>query len=110
MKRGSDSKAGVYFEFFEAVKTAEAQAVARSVATIQAASRKSWQAAAWWLERKHPDEWGRKERHEHVGKDGEPIKLDMDPRDALLARLETIARNESMVNHDGGGKADHETA
>ena len=80
MKRGEKSQKGSYFEFFEAVKKAEAQAIARNVAVIQSAAKETWQAAAWWLERKHPQDWGKKERHEHVGKDGEPIHLDVDPR------------------------------
>ena len=32
-----------------------------------------WTANAWHLERKHPERWGRKERHEITGKDGGPI-------------------------------------
>ena len=47
-----------YGEFADAIKKAEADAVARNVALIQAAAPKSWQAAAWWLERKYTTEWG----------------------------------------------------
>lgn len=102
MKRGESSQKGTYFEFFESVKKAEAQAVARNVAVIQSAAKDSWQAAAWWLERKYPQEWGKKDRLEHVGKDDEPIQPGNDPRGILLARLDGIARNESMVT--GGEK------
>lgn len=105
MKWGEKSRKGVYFEFFESVKKAEAQSVARNVAVIQSAAKETWQAAAWWLERKHPQDWGKKERHEHVGKDGEPLQLDIDPKDKLISRLQGIARNESMVI-DGGSEAD----
>ena len=101
---------GVYFEFFEAIKKAEAQAEARNVAVIQTAARDSWQAAAWWLERKYPQEWGKKERHEHVGKDGEPIELDIDPKDKLMTRLQDIARKESMVTGDGREQEQSEEA
>ncbi len=97
MNWGEKGRKGLYFEFFESVKKAEAQAVARNVTVIQTAARDSWQAAAWWLERKHPGEWGKKERHEHVEKDGEPVQLGIDPKDKLLSRLGDIARNESMV-------------
>ena len=55
--------------------------------------------------RKHPQDWGKKERHEHVGKDGEPLQLDTDPKDKLISRLQDIARNESMVM-DSGSEAD----
>lgn len=33
-----------------------------SVGVIRHAARDTWQAAAWWLERRYPDEWGRKDR------------------------------------------------
>jgi hypothetical protein len=59
MRWGEKSRKGLYFSFFESVKKAEAQAIARNVAVIQTAAKDSWQAAAWWLERKHPHEWGK---------------------------------------------------
>ena len=43
--------------FAEVVKRAEEEAVARNVALINQAASKSWQAAAWWLERRRPDDW-----------------------------------------------------
>jgi len=100
MKRGEKSQKGLYFEFFESVKKAEAQSIARNVAVIQSAAKDTWQAAAWWLERKHPQDWGKKERHEHVGKNGEPIQLDVDPKDKLMSKLQNIARNESIAAGD----------
>lgn len=47
--------------FRAGVKRAEAEAVALRLAVIQAAAAKSWQAAAWWLERRHPDQWAKVE-------------------------------------------------
>ena len=39
-------------------------------------SAPNWQAAAWLLERKYPDDWGRRERHELTGTDdGKPITI-----------------------------------
>lgn len=35
-----------------------------------------WQAAAWRLERKNPRRWGRTDKHEISGRDGEPVKVD----------------------------------
>ena len=45
--------------FSVAIKKAEAECKAARIATILKASEKSWQAAAWWLERRCPDEYGR---------------------------------------------------
>jgi len=55
----SDDQALRYAAFYEAVEEARAKAVARNVANIQAAAEDSWQAAAWWLERTHPEHFAR---------------------------------------------------
>ncbi len=52
------TKRAPYLAFSNAVKKAEADAIARAVATIIIAGRKTWQAHAWWLERKWPEDWG----------------------------------------------------
>ena len=41
------------------ISRAQGQAVADRLALINTAATKSWQAAAWWLERKYPHDWGR---------------------------------------------------
>ena len=60
-------------EFAEAVKKAESDAEVRNVAIIQKAADSTWQAAAWWLERKHKAEWS--SRVEQTGADGSPVKV-----------------------------------
>lgn len=63
MREGAQTKNGLKRRFYEAVKKAEARAIARNVALIQKAAQEgNWQAAAWWLERKFPDEWGKKDK------------------------------------------------
>jgi transposase len=37
-------------------------------------SRREWQAAAWMLERSHPERWGRRDRMELSGPGGEALK------------------------------------
>lgn len=75
IKRGQEETAGEFSEFFEAIKSAEAKAEVESVALIrQAAQEGQWQAAAWFLERRKPSDWGRKDRHEISGINGEAIK------------------------------------
>lgn len=52
-----------YANFYDSVKDAESEAEIANVALIrQAAMAGTWTAAAWWLERKFPDRWGRKDR------------------------------------------------
>jgi len=71
LERGQKAKTGPYSDFSDAIQKAQADAETRNVALIaKAAKDGTWTAAAWWLERKYPERWGRKERHEVTGKDG----------------------------------------
>ena len=74
MEKGEEAASGIYRDFWDAVKKASAQAEVRNVTAIE--RDPSWQAKAWWLERKHNDRWGRKERHELTGADGGPVAID----------------------------------
>jgi transposase len=65
-----------FVDFIDAIEKAQADAETRNVALIaKAAQEGTWTAAAWWLERKYPERWGRKDRHEVTGKDGEPFSI-----------------------------------
>ena len=75
MSLGERARSGKYLEFLEAVKKAEADAEVRTVALIETAAHENWQAAAWWLERKHNERWGRKERQEITGAEGGPLQV-----------------------------------
>jgi hypothetical protein len=51
-----------YREFREAVKKAEAAAEAKRIQIITEAAKEDWKAAAWYLERRYPERWGRRDR------------------------------------------------
>jgi hypothetical protein len=57
LARGKRQRCGKFRELLAAIKKAEADAVVRNVAIIQKAASKTWQAAAWWLERKRANDW-----------------------------------------------------
>ena len=61
------------------IKEAEQRAMHRNLMVIQQASKRSWQAAAWWMERKYPEKWGRREfvRSEVSGPNGGPVKTEV---------------------------------
>lgn len=71
MKRGREAKYKSKFsEFMEAVKKAESEAEKYHVGIIKKAAKEKWTASAWYLERKYPERWGRRQQVqlEHSGK------------------------------------------
>ena len=75
MKKGESAKSGDYFEFFDAIKEAENNAMMEWLILINKAARDgSWQAAAWKLERRYPEMYGRT-RHEVTGADGNELVI-----------------------------------
>lgn len=46
----------------DAIKKAEADAEIEMVEQVRKAAKRTWTAAAWWLERKVPNDWGKRER------------------------------------------------
>ena len=75
-------------EFSAAIKEAEGAAAVGWLAKIEkAANDGEWQAAAWKLERRYPEMYGRKvndNRNTHSGPNGGPIPIQpFDPRIAL---------------------------
>jgi transposase-like protein len=74
LEQGKKATHGLKREFYEAVTQAEAKAVLRNIKIIQKAAETNWQAAAWWLERKFPEEFGRKDRI-NFGTDEDGLKI-----------------------------------
>lgn len=103
-----------YVEFSNAVEKALADAEVRDVMLIGKAAEENWQAAAWRLERKFPDRWGRRDKFalEHSGKDGGPIEtshkeeLDLSNlTDKELEQLERIIAKSTDVGTDTAGES-----
>lgn len=66
-----------YRAFRAAVLLADATAEDVHLTRINQASRAgAWQASAWFLERKYPDRWGRKDKVQHEGADAFAAFLD----------------------------------
>lgn len=80
----------------DAVKKAMAESEQRDLDVIDRAAQEGvWQAAAWRLERKHPDRWGRqsKVQLEHSGPGGGPIELE-----ARVENLKQILSDPEAIN------------
>ena len=78
LSEGEKAKSGLKRELWDTIKKAEKDAIARNVALIQRAAQDgNWQAAAWWLERKYFEDWGRKDKVDlSADKDGFKIVVE----------------------------------
>lgn len=100
----------VYAAFVTAVEAAQAQAEVRDVKAIaEAAEDGDWRAAAWRLQHRHPERWGRQElRVEHdlaEGAAGRGVDLVRSLRASADGRaaLEALSRGlEGLAGDDGG--------
>lgn len=57
IRRGKAEREGIYYDFAQAVEGAKARGEVALLSTVKAASTRTWQAAAWMLERSRPDRW-----------------------------------------------------
>lgn len=62
MRDGARAKKGALHDFSRAIKKAEYLAHSQGLARLRSHGGKSWQADAWFLERRWPHLWGRKDR------------------------------------------------
>ena len=97
-KAKADDSEPEYLEFMEAVEKARSAVTLRMAGRVLAAADDgSWQAGAWWLERSHPDQYGR--RTNLAGPNGGAIEVKTDDEDredrlrALVQQALEDARN-----------------
>lgn len=74
--RNGRAASGVYVAFAADVRRAEAEFVTRALTHIQRAASQDgqWTAAAWLLERRHPEDFGRVERPNAEPEDSRPLR------------------------------------
>jgi hypothetical protein len=84
-----------YLSLVEAVEEAQAEAEVRNVALIQRSAQSTWQAAAWWLERKMPAKWGRYDRQEITGAGGGPVQLNVSTEDLEQKVAQVLSKRKA---------------
>lgn len=73
--------------FLEAIKKGEKTLITANLANIQVAAKKQWQASAWVLERRFPNEYGRRDKLELSGDASNPLRYANLSDDELDAKL-----------------------
>ena len=73
--KGERGRRGLYKDLLDKLKAAEMEGMKANLQTIHNASKDSWQAAAWLLERRFPQQWAKTVRNEISGIEGKPIKI-----------------------------------
>ena len=56
-----------FLEFLESIRTAEASSEISNVTRVRGAAGGDWKAAAWFLERRFRNRWGRNVKVKHAG-------------------------------------------
>jgi hypothetical protein len=74
-----------YAAFAAAAEIARAEAEAKAVRMIRTSGREDWRAWAWYLERSHPDRWGRQTKTELSGPGGRPLMISLKDLHAAAA-------------------------
>lgn len=99
----------VYPEFADAFKTAEGEASVGWLRKIEeAADGGAWQAAAWKLERRYPDEYGR-HTVSVTGANGGPVNVSVNldaAREIIAERLARIAIARASAESERNGADD----
>lgn len=87
-----------YLEILEAIKRGREKFIERNLLLIQVASQDSWQAAAWLLERKFPDEFGLKmQRFDETNDLNSVSKISDEELEKRYNRLLEKARDDRTV-------------
>jgi hypothetical protein len=97
-----------FIEFRDAIQKARAEAESHYLGIVRAATVKSWQAAAWWLERRVPRRWGRWGPSPAPEKKQKPNdKYTNMPEEELLERLKiaVVEVEESIAQKNAANKA-----
>lgn len=87
----------LYVQFFQAVVQAKARSKIRSVLRIDKAALKDWRADAWLLERRFPEEFGKRDQVKvHEAEKGEPFR----PPGSHSKLLETLKKLSELDDEE----------
>lgn len=105
LRKGNRAKNGIYREFLDRIKRAQAEAEIKDVKQIETAAEEQWQAAAWRLERRNYKRWGKKDKlqQEVIFNWREQVKQAGYEPDELFRNLVEAARERTQSTIGGSG-------
>ena len=103
LKRGERERSGLYRDLYLAVDKAEAKAEVFHLKNIETVSVKNWFASAWFLERKHPERWGKREAPPADDRERDEIVVTADV--GRMQRLSLSAKRCLIVAHPAGNRS-----
>jgi len=74
----------IYVIFRNKIEAVEAETASELLQTIEEASHKDWRAASWIAERRHPDDYGKRESLTLEGDEDRPLQVTNSLSDAQL--------------------------
>lgn len=89
LSEGETADNGIKRQFWQTIKASEAEVDLRNIITIQKAAQTDWRAAAWFLERRFPQRWGRKRSSNLTGMEREPVDVEI-VRQKLIEKFNAI--------------------
>lgn len=90
--------------FRDQVEVAEAEGAYANIERIDTAAQGDWKAAAWLLERRHPEAYSRKERLELDG------KIDTTPAQVIIQNFTWDGRDDEEPDGDEAAATDEADA
>ena len=111
LEKGETANVRRYSEFCDAVSRAKADSDLRLVSQITLQAPTDWRAAAFMLERRFPDDYGK--RTEVTGKDGGPVKVEAKTQHIFQPTQEVwddVLRERAKYERLRDGDTDEDTA
>ena len=96
-QEGKEATEGPQHEFWQAILEAEKAAEIGAVELVMRAAAEDPKHAEWWLERKFPKRWGRKDSHK-VKIENEDISKALEQEFALREKAITLAGKNGQSN------------
>ncbi len=105
IERGKKEPDSIYADFIRAVEKAKAEREVKLALTIERHAKTDWRAAAFKLERMHPERWAARQhvRHEHTGSVTQKVEVKLENlSDGELELLERLAEKALPEGHQDG--------